>query len=127
MRASSRPLRAFAVLRRILLSLCLLAALTFQPGTLAHSLNGIEATSAEWSTAAGKAVTAKRSFREDGEAGSLDGWTDDQDEDDRVVRVGSAIRWPIIKTSTLALRGGQSVARTHPACASPPRGPPSEA
>ena len=115
------------MLRRILLSLSLLAALTFLPGAPAHSLSGIEATSANWSAASGKASTAKRSFREEGDAGSQDGWADDQDEPDRLVRATATIHWPVVKTRALALCGAQIIARTHPPCASPPRGPPSEA
>jgi hypothetical protein len=112
------------VIRCILLSLSLLAALTFLPGTPAHSLTGVETMSANGPTAAGNAFTGKRSFREDGDLGGLDGWADEQEEDVRIVRAGSAIRWPVIEAGTLVPRDRQTIARRHPACASPPRGPP---
>jgi hypothetical protein len=113
------------VIRRFLISLVpALAVLTFLAGTPAHSTGRIEATSAQWNLAAGKPLPAKRALHEQNEVSSLTGWADDQDKDDRIVRTASSTSWPSPRARPSAGWPHQVILRTHPACAAPPRGPP---
>lgn len=99
-----------------------LVALAFVAGTPAASAAGAATVSAQATSHTGK--TAKHALHEEAEIGSLSGRTDDRNEDDRLVRVTSAIRWPLHNMQRGGLRLNHAPAQTHPPCAHPPRGPP---
>jgi hypothetical protein len=113
------------MIRRALIALVpTLAALTFLLGTPAHSAPGPAATSAQWNAGWAKAATAKRALHEEAEVGSQTGWAAD-DEPKRFVRTSSTFRWPRLAAQRGPLWPADAALRRHPACASPPRGPPS--
>ena len=100
------------------------AALTLLFGAPAHSATGPGATSAQWNAGAIKAPAIKRTFHEEAEAGSESCRASSHGEPDRIVRVVSIITWPPLTTLGGSLPTGPVVRHTHPACATPPRGPP---
>jgi hypothetical protein len=101
-----------------------LLALSLLAGFPAHAVAGVTTASAEWNGGFGAAPVASPSLGEEPGDGGLNRRTDDQDEPDRVVRVGAPISWPEPTSAPCCRFTGLGATRTHRACAAPPRGPP---
>jgi hypothetical protein len=101
-----------------------LVAVALLSGAPVYGADGAQAASTEWSDASAAPPYAKRAFHEEPTDNALIRRVDDQDDPDRLVRVGSAICWPPQASAVRRLLADQIAIRTHPACAAPPRGPP---
>jgi hypothetical protein len=106
------------------IALSALLALSLLTGVPAHAVAGVATASAEWNGGAGAAPVASPSLGEEPGDGGLNRRTDDQDEPDRVVRVGAPISWPELTSAPCCRLAGHGAIFTHRACAAPPRGPP---
>jgi hypothetical protein len=103
-------------------------ALMFLCGTSAASLGGPETGVATWTTDASAAASipvARGNLTEEIPDGAL-GQRADQDDnpDDRIVRIATSIVWPDSALRAPPLAADESIRPTHRPCAAPPRAPP---
>ncbi len=100
-------------------------ALAFLCGTPGTSLGGPEVRTTSRNAAAATAPVARGNLTQDIPDGAVNQRADEDDNpDDRVVRLVTAIVWPDSALSVRILRAGERAGATHRPCAAPPRAPP---
>ena len=114
------------MLRRALLSfLPAFLAMAFLCGTPGTSVGGPEASAISWRTDVAAATVARGDLSRDIPDTAF-GQRADQDDnpDDRIVRIATTIVWPDSALRASAIGADDIVRPTHRPCAAPPRAPP---